>query len=358
MKTPQLIKERVLNEFNLNDGVAIDNFDVATKSQIQNATDTIKRFENLQNFINRHEESFKQFISHLIEIIINFEHILNDNGDIANQFSDLIKPIQSGTNSIIETFDIKIKPYLANSLKSFKNFQKILKDISFLELDLKRYSNENKKLKEKQQLQDKEYKKLFENERKIEEIREKHNNTNKILKLELPSFLLLTNKIIESMSVIIYYYIYDLYRSLYDVFILVKPKIRQSDDLSNIYFKRYLQETKKKQKDICEKIESFKMFSKYSTIYNLDISANGGNGINNISEIVKTTPDMRKIDSVKRGRALYSFKGEESSDLVFSKGDEVIVLKEHPNGWWEGKLVQNGAVGTFPYNYFKFAEKS
>lgn len=71
-----------------------------------------------------------------------------------------------------------------------------------------------------------------------------------------------------------------------------------------------------------------------------------------------TTIQQGKKNTVKRGKAMYSFKGEKVTDLVFNKGDEVIVLNEDPSGWWEGKLVRNGDAGLFPYNYFDFDGKS
>ena len=49
--------------------------------------------------------------------------------------------------------------------------------------------------------------------------------------------------------------------------------------------------------------------------------------------------------------ALYSFKGEQSGDLAFKKGDVIDILKKTgtTDDWWTGR--NNGATGIFPANY-------
>lgn len=49
--------------------------------------------------------------------------------------------------------------------------------------------------------------------------------------------------------------------------------------------------------------------------------------------------------------ALYTFKGEESGDLPFRKGDVISIIKksESQDDWWTGRV--NGKEGIFPANY-------
>lgn len=49
--------------------------------------------------------------------------------------------------------------------------------------------------------------------------------------------------------------------------------------------------------------------------------------------------------------ALYTFKGEQSGDLPFRKGDVITILKksESQDDWWTGR--NNGQEGIFPANY-------
>ncbi|KAG0259725.1 hypothetical protein BGZ95_004595, partial [Linnemannia exigua] len=49
--------------------------------------------------------------------------------------------------------------------------------------------------------------------------------------------------------------------------------------------------------------------------------------------------------------ALYDYTGEQATDLSFSKGDRITVVRktESTNDWWTGKL--NGREGSFPANY-------
>lgn len=49
-------------------------------------------------------------------------------------------------------------------------------------------------------------------------------------------------------------------------------------------------------------------------------------------------------------RALYSYAGENETDLIFNEGDVINVVNDaDPSGWWEGEL--NGSVGYFPSNF-------
>lgn len=49
--------------------------------------------------------------------------------------------------------------------------------------------------------------------------------------------------------------------------------------------------------------------------------------------------------------ALYTFKGEESGDLPFRKGDVISIIKksDSQDDWWTGRV--NGKEGIFPANY-------
>lgn len=49
--------------------------------------------------------------------------------------------------------------------------------------------------------------------------------------------------------------------------------------------------------------------------------------------------------------ALYNYAGEQPTDLSFSKGDRIAVVKKtgSTNDWWTGRL--NGREGSFPANY-------
>ena len=49
--------------------------------------------------------------------------------------------------------------------------------------------------------------------------------------------------------------------------------------------------------------------------------------------------------------ALYTFKGEQSGDLPFKKGDVIDIIRktETVDDWWTGR--NNGVTGIFPANY-------
>lgn len=318
----------------------MNDLDGLTKAQIQHAKEAIQHYERLQDAIRRHESSINEFTGHLFLMLVKFEEII---GAEKIQVSAIVKPIQVDVASRVSQFKSRIDHVLIDYLKLVKNIQKVFKEKGYLELDLRKYTSDNKKLKEKTQLLDKEYKRIFENQRKIEESREKLDNINNLLKAELPSFLVLSNEIAKCISVIIFFHLHDLYKSMFDSFSLTK-RYFLNIDLNNIYFENNTRKVKEAQKEICEKLESLQMFNHYSNLYNVTPSEDAG------KELVLC------LKSSKLGKALYSFEGERRTDLSFSKGDYVTVLEESPTGWWKGRLVKNGATGNFPFNYFSFQE--
>lgn len=302
----------------------------------------------MKDLIKKHEVSFTEYIQNLVNIAIQFENILGDEYKKNRKVSNTIAPIQQKVAEIIDKSNSRINHILNDFLKQLKNLQKIIKEKEYIVLDLKKYSGDNKKLKEKQKLQDKEYKRLFENERKIEETMNKHSKLTDLLKDELPSFLLLSDKIGKYVSIFIFFYIHDLYLSLYDIFMLTKNYFPNNNDLSNFFFEGNTYKIKEEQNKICKQIESFQLFNKYTNIYNV-LQKPSVSPPEDISESVPNVSHMEKT-----GFALFDFDAQEKSDLSFKKGDCVVVLEESASGWWKGRLLTDGSVGVFPSNYFLF----
>jgi phage FluMu protein Com len=59
--------------------------------------------------------------------------------------------------------------------------------------------------------------------------------------------------------------------------------------------------------------------------------------------------------AVTFARALYSFEGGRSDNLVFKEGDVITVLKQDSSGWWQGSTL-DGRIGIFPRNYVELNE--
>ncbi|XP_012265926.2 unconventional myosin-Ie-like [Athalia rosae] len=55
------------------------------------------------------------------------------------------------------------------------------------------------------------------------------------------------------------------------------------------------------------------------------------------------TPSFPKV------KALYDYVPQDLDELGFQEGTIIELLKEHKEGWWEGRL--NGKTGLFPWNY-------
>lgn len=65
---------------------------------------------------------------------------------------------------------------------------------------------------------------------------------------------------------------------------------------------------------------------------------------------VQSTLDNLKV------KALYSFTKRKDTEISFSQGDIIRVLRQHKSGWWKGEL--NGQTGLFPSNYCKIIEET
>lgn len=254
------------------------------------------------------------------------------------RYGDNICLIVKGMQDVIKersnNFSNRINRVLTKLLEYTKNIKKVIKERRNFELDLCKLKQESNKLKSKERLQDKEFRKTFENERKMCEIRAKYDSINNILKAELPVYLIYSNKIAEKLSTLIFYYVHDMYKSIYDSFVVAKdyfPNI----SLDNIYFENITCEIKEIHKTIQEKIESLKLFNTIISVYNYVPVTIDGNGY-------------------KVGKVLYDFHAEGPGELTISKGDSIQVLEENPSGWWKGKLINNGLIGYFPYNYLAY----
>ncbi|KAJ3100091.1 Peroxisomal membrane protein PAS20 [Phlyctochytrium bullatum] len=69
-----------------------------------------------------------------------------------------------------------------------------------------------------------------------------------------------------------------------------------------------------------------------------------------------------QIKDLEFCRALYDFRGENPSELSFSRGDIIAILSKEdpstrqPSMWWRGRL-RSGPIGYFPANYVEVIEK-
>lgn len=262
-----------------------------------------------------------------------------------NGFDSIINDLKNNLKEKIDEFNKRMDHILNQLLKITKNLQKIIKERGYLEIDIRKFFSENKKLKLKPQMSDKEYKKVFENDRKIQEIRDKFNQFESLLKAELPSFMIYISSIAKEISKIIVCYMHDLYHTLYSSLVVIQnrfPNIK----MDNIYFENDSKKILDVQGQIRVQIESMGFFKSAASIYNtvalMDACTNGSNPITK----------WEHQPATKQGTAMYDFAGESASDLAFHKGDVVTVLQEDDSGWWKGRL--GGRIGYFPSNYFSF----
>ncbi|KAJ3425196.1 sh3 and f-bar domain-containing protein [Anaeramoeba flamelloides] len=77
---------------------------------------------------------------------------------------------------------------------------------------------------------------------------------------------------------------------------------------------------------------------------------------NNNKELDKNDTDDDDDDDEDDGEvvdfivtALYDYEAKDETDLAFSAGDSIHVVKKHTSGWWEGEL--DDKKGLFPMNF-------
>lgn len=75
------------------------------------------------------------------------------------------------------------------------------------------------------------------------------------------------------------------------------------------------------------------------------------NGTSSPSRPNSSKPNFNGAAKSNQAIALYTFKGEQSGDLPFTKGDVIDIIKKSDTSddWWTGR--NNGATGIFPANY-------
>eukprot|EP00924_Labyrinthula_sp_SR-Ha-C_P005829 maker-scaffold_14-snap-gene-6.55-mRNA-1 protein AED:0.00 eAED:0.00 QI:55/1/1/1/1/1/2/93/579 len=54
---------------------------------------------------------------------------------------------------------------------------------------------------------------------------------------------------------------------------------------------------------------------------------------------------------MKTAISLYRYKAKQEGDLSFREDELIEVLEQPRDGWWKGKLLKDGSIGVFPYNY-------
>ncbi|KAJ3446286.1 sh3 and f-bar domain-containing protein [Anaeramoeba flamelloides] len=74
---------------------------------------------------------------------------------------------------------------------------------------------------------------------------------------------------------------------------------------------------------------------------------------NTINKEEETTQENNNDDEAEicdiQVVAIYDYEAKDETDLGFSQGDSIRVVKKHSSGWWEGEC--NGQRGLFPMNF-------
>eukprot|EP01104_Vermistella_antarctica_P016878 TRINITY_DN5861_c0_g1_i1.p1 TRINITY_DN5861_c0_g1~~TRINITY_DN5861_c0_g1_i1.p1 ORF type:complete len:514 (+),score=75.53 TRINITY_DN5861_c0_g1_i1:195-1736(+) len=61
--------------------------------------------------------------------------------------------------------------------------------------------------------------------------------------------------------------------------------------------------------------------------------------------------EVRDEMHISNVRARFDFIGESAAELDFFVNEVIEVLDKHKNGWWLGRMLEDGRIGFFPRNY-------
>ncbi|TID29602.1 hypothetical protein CANINC_001876 [Pichia inconspicua] len=330
LKAPQLIKSKL----NINNETGSDSFtgmNGVSKAQLEHTKELISGFNILILEVKKHEVSLINYVNHCYNVFSLIEQILDQR---EKTLSPVVDTLRKNISTKSKHFENRSNSLFDQLSKLLKGVQKTIKEREYIALDFAKYNSQIQKYSQGNE----NTKKLFENKQKLLDTKSKIEKIDTVITNELPSLLILLNKIAELLAILICCHVHDIYETMYESFWCTK-KMFPSVELDNVSFQKMKDDIKVQQASIIEKIESFKLFEYKSKI-------NIYNDTTNISATVASP--------TKFGTALYPFKGEKEKNISFNKGDIVKVIEETQDGWWKGVHVVTGIEGLFPYNYFKF----
>lgn len=306
-----------------------------SKAQVEHVKELILGFNTLISDVKRHDAGLVKYANHCYNVFVLLEEILDQR---KGTITPVVEKLKENILKKSKHFDSRSNAIFDQLSKTIKGIQKTIKEREFLGLDFTKYNSQKQKYYQERKTGYDDSKKTFENEQKLIDVQLRIEKMDAIFTNELPTLLILFNKIAELLSILICCYVHDIYETMYECFWCTK-KMFPSVELDNLSFQKLKNDIKSKQLSIIETIESFKLFTNRANI-------------NVFADSTKVSATLS--EPTKFGTALYSFKGEKEQDLSFNKGDVVRVVEETQDGWWKGVHVVTGNEGVFPYNYFKF----
>lgn len=336
MQAPQLIKTR----FQLGNNSHSDSFSSlngVSKAQLEHTKEIVKLFETLILNVKKHEDAIDKYVNHCYNVFSHFESILEERkGSVTPYIYELKQNILTKSTN----FKNRTQTIFDGVNKVTKGVQKTIKEREYIDCDYVKFSTQKQKLVSNSKINNDDTKKSYEIEQKLSEIKQRVDRLDLVIQTELPTILILFNKIAEHLTTMICCHVHEIYQIMYDSFFETKQQF-SIGEIDNISFQNMSHEIQASQSKICKDIESMKLFNQVRNPYH-SLSP---------SSIENATPSQTLS---KFGTAMYPFNGQNDQELTFLQGDIVRVLEENESGWWKGVHVVTGKEGIFPFNYFNF----
>jgi amphiphysin len=282
--------------------------------------------------------------------------------ELYEQFIHAVIQIRKILGPEIEFLRTNIMTPINFVLVNIGGIRKITKKRQHKLLDLDRYKAALAKLLAKHHNRSvSDEKAFFITQNNLEIAEQEYNYLNTLLKKELPLFFELTEKIMRSLFISLYYVQLNIYYKLYEELqsiVVGTVAIRdwnQNSDVVTAYHTK-ISTVLAKAKEI--HLIKFRLIESQKKLYpGAEITVPTTK-----PTATQLTPVTTDKDTVSRSGgpeyciSLYNYVPQANGILPLAQGDivEIIQRTQCWNDWWTGRLVTTGETGIFPANYVKF----
>ncbi|KAI0463789.1 hypothetical protein LJB42_002794 [Komagataella kurtzmanii] len=268
-----------------------------------------------------------------------------------NQYNMVFQDCKPIVIEVLTSLNDRVGSRLKRLESHNKEVASLLRQREYALLDLNKEMLCLERLKAKGNLMTcKEQQKIFTTERKLTVCERNFTKLNRVIKQELPVYLVISKSIIENILQVIYFgtltVFYELQNKLksleHDINLHDADQSHYSTTTKNM---ELVSVFKAKHAPVALQVDSLKICHFYEK--NL---RNVASNIPSASTIVTNYSGLKIVQEDKNLVCVagYNFEKINDQDLSFKRGDHIKVLKQE-GSWWKGEL--NGKVGNFPSNY-------
>lgn len=273
------------------------------------------------------------------------------------QFADAVNLSRKILEPEIEMLRNKIMKPTVVVLANIEAIHKVEKKRQHKVLDVDRYKAALAKLSAKQHERSaSEEKSYFVTQNNLEIAEQEYNWLNTLLKKELPLFFELTDKLIESLFISMYYVQLNIYYTLgktLESSMANNTGIQNWNQGNNViaaYNSKFNTVRTRAEKEI-----GLLKFRRCQSQTKLSADTETKSFVANYAAVVTDGNTIMSKDVPEYCIAIYDYEPQAVGDLRLIQGEtvEIVDRTQSCNDWWSGKITSTGETGIFPANYVK-----